>query len=100
MEDVLEELIGEIQDEFDQESPRVQALPDGRLLLDAAMTITEFETVAEVHEDFDEEVETLGGLVLARLGRLARVGDAIDFGGRRIEVARVRGRRILRVVFG
>ena len=100
MEDVIEELIGEIQDEFDQESPRVQALPDGRLLLDAAMTITEFETVAEIHEDFDEEVETLGGLVLARLGRLARVGDVIDFGGRRIEVARVRGRRILRVLFG
>ena len=100
LEDVLEELIGEIQDEFDQESPRVQALPDGRLLLDASMTIAEFESVAEVHEDFDEEVETVGGLVLARLGRLARVGDAISFASRRIEVARVRGRRILRVVVG
>jgi CBS domain containing-hemolysin-like protein len=100
LEDVLEELIGEIQDEFDQESPRVQTLPDGRLLLDASMPTAEFERVAEVHEDFDEEVETVGGLVVARLGRLARVGDAISFGGKRIEVARVRGRRILRVLIG
>jgi len=97
LEDVLEELIGEIQDEFDQESPRVQHLPDGRLLLDASMTIAELESTAETHEDFDEEVDTVGGLVLARLGRIARVGDAITFGGRRIEVARTRGRRILRV---
>jgi|SoiMethySBSTD1v2_1073268.scaffolds.fasta_scaffold34744_2 CBS domain containing-hemolysin-like protein len=97
LEDVLEELIGEIQDEFDQESPRVQALPDGRLLLDASMTIAELESAADVHEDFDDKVDTVGGLVLARLGRIARVGDAIEFGGRRIEVARTRGRRILRV---
>jgi CBS domain containing-hemolysin-like protein len=97
MEDILEELIGEIQDEFDQESPRVQALPDGRLLVDASMTIGEFESIVDVHEDVDEEVETVGGLVLARLGRIARVGDGIEFAGRRVEVARVRGRRILRV---
>ncbi|HJQ97122.1 MAG TPA: hemolysin family protein [Candidatus Polarisedimenticolaceae bacterium] len=97
LEDVLEELIGEIQDEFDQESPRVQKLPDGRLLIDASMTVSELESIADVHEDFDEEVDTVGGLVLARLGRIARVGDAIAFGGRRIEVARTRGRRILRV---
>jgi CBS domain containing-hemolysin-like protein len=64
------------------------------------MPTAEFERVAEVHEDFDEEVETVGGLVVARLGRLARVGDAISFGGKRIEVARVRGRRILRVLIG
>ena len=98
LEDVLEELIGEIQDEFDQESPRVQSLPDGRLLLDASMTIAELESAAGIHEDFDDEVDTIGGLVLARLGRIARVGDAIAFGGRRVEVARTRGRRILRVV--
>jgi CBS domain containing-hemolysin-like protein len=97
LEDVLEELIGDIQDEFDQETPRVQTRPDGRLMLDASLTIAELESATGLHEDVDEDVDTIGGLVQARLGRLARVGDAIPFGGRILEVVRVRGRRILRV---
>ena len=97
MEDILEELIGDIQDEFDQEVPKVQTQPDGRLMLDAALTIAELETVTGTHEDIVEDVDTIGGLVQARLGRLARIGDAIPFGGRTLEVVRVKGRRILRV---
>jgi CBS domain containing-hemolysin-like protein len=97
LEDILEELIGEIQDEFDQEAPRVQAQPDGRLLLDAALTIAELQSATGEQEDVDEDVDTIGGLVQARLGRLARIGDTIPFGGRTLEVVRVKGRRILRV---
>jgi CBS domain containing-hemolysin-like protein len=97
LEDVLEELIGEIQDEFDQEAPKVQPQADGRLVLDAALTIDEVERATGVREEVVEDVDTIGGLVQARLGRLARVGDAIPFGGRSLEVTRVRGRRILRV---
>ena len=97
LEDVLEELIGDIQDEFDQETPRVQTQPDGRLMLDASLTIAELEAAIGAHEDIDEDVDTIGGLVQARLGRLARVGDSIPFGDRTLEVVRVKGRRILRV---
>jgi len=97
LEDVLEELIGDIQDEFDQETPRVQTQPDGRLMLDASLTIAELEGATNAHEDIDEDVDTIGGLVQARLGRLARVGDSIPFGDRTLEVVRVKGRRILRV---
>ena len=97
LEDILEELIGEIQDEFDQETPKVQSQPDGSLLLDAALTIAELEAATGAHEDVDEDVDTIGGLVQARLGRLARIGDAIPFGDRTLEVVRVKGRRILRV---
>ena len=97
LEDILEELIGDIQDEFDHEAPKVQTQPDGRLMLDAALTIAELETATGAHEDIDEDVDTIGGLVQARLGRLARIGDAIPFGGRTLEVVRVKGRRILRV---
>jgi len=97
LEDILEELIGEIQDEFDQETPRVQTGPDGRLLLDASLTITELETAIGEHDETDEDVDTVGGLILARLGRIARVGDSVPFGARTLEVVRVRGRRILRV---
>ena len=99
LEDVLEELIGEIQDEFDQETPRVQALADGRLVLDASLTISELEAESQAHEELDEDVDTIGGLVQARLGRLARVGDSIPFAGGTLHVVRVRGRRILRVAF-
>jgi CBS domain containing-hemolysin-like protein len=99
LEDVLEELIGDIQDEFDQEAPRVQVQPDGRLLLDAALTISELEAATSVDGEIDEDVDTIGGLVQARLGRLARVGDTIPFGGGMLEVMRVRGRRILRVAY-
>jgi len=98
LEDVLEELIGDIQDEFDQEAPKVQVQPDGRLVLDAALTIAELEEATGAHEDIDEDVDTIGGLVQARLGRLARVGDSIAFGDRSLEVVRVKGRRILRVM--
>jgi CBS domain containing-hemolysin-like protein len=97
LEDVLEELIGDIQDEFDQESPRVQTAADGRLILDAALTLAELESATATHETVDEDVETVGGLVLARLGRIARVGDVVPYGDRTLEVVRVRGRRILRV---
>lgn len=98
LEDVLEELIGEIQDEFDQETPKVQAGPDGRFLVDAAIPLDEMEEALGIEPEEDEEVETMGGLVLARLGRMAHVGDIVEIDGRRVEVARVRGRRILKLV--
>lgn len=98
LEDVLEELIGEIQDEHDQESPKIQPQADGRLLVDAALSLDAMEQGLGIVDDSGEDVETMGGLVLARLGRLARTGDVVTIGGRRIEVARVRGRRIVRLL--
>ena len=63
------------------------------------MTIGEIESIVGIHEDVDEEVDTVGGLVLARLGRIARVGDADrvrrDGASRSPRCA---GRRILRVL--
>ena len=97
LEDVLEELTGEIQDEFDQEAPLVHALDDGRLSVDAALPLDEMEEKLGISEGSYEDVDTLGGLVLARLGRIALVGDVVELGGRRVEVSRVKGRRILRL---
>lgn len=98
IEDVLEELIGEIQDEFDEEAPKVQDLGGGRLSVDASVPADEIAETLGIHDDADEEVDTLGGLVLARLGRIARPGDVVILGSRRVEVSRVRGRRIVRLI--
>lgn len=97
LEDVLEELIGEIQDEFDQEAPLVQRASDGRVLVDASLGLDEMEEQLHLVDDTEEDVDTMGGLVLTRLGRLARVGDRVEIGGRTVEVVRVRGRRIVRL---
>ncbi len=98
LEDVLEELTGEIQDEFDQEMPKVRPLEDGRISVDATLPLDEFQEQLGIPDGADaEDVDTLGGLVLARLGRIARVGDVVELAGRRIEVSRIRGRRILRL---
>jgi CBS domain containing-hemolysin-like protein len=98
LEDVLEELIGEIQDEFDEEPAKVQDLGKDRWSVDASLPLDEFLERFTIPVPEQDGVDTVAGLVLDRLGRLARVGDAIEFGGRRIEVVRMRGRRILRVV--
>jgi CBS domain containing-hemolysin-like protein len=98
LEDVVEELLGEIQDEFDQEAPKVQAQPDGRFLVDASLTLGEAEDLLALPEPEDVEVDTLGGLVFSRLGRIARVGDVVRVEGRTIEVVRIRGRRITRLL--
>jgi len=98
LEDVLEELTGEIQDEFDEEEPKVRKLPDGRLSVDATLPVDEIEPQLGIQEAPEDEIDTLGGLVLARLGRMARIGDAVEVGGRTVRVSRVRGRRILRLV--
>jgi CBS domain containing-hemolysin-like protein len=98
IEDVLEELIGEIQDEFDEEPPKVMELGEGRMSVDAGLSVTELQEELGIDEEPDEEVDTLGGLVLARLGRIARPGDTVEIGGRKVEVTRVKGRRILRLL--
>jgi CBS domain containing-hemolysin-like protein len=97
LEDVLEELTGEIQDEFDQEEPKVRRLPDGLLSVDAALPLDELAEIGMDGPD-DEEVDTLGGLVITKLGRMPRVGDSVEIDGHSVEVSRMQGRRILRLL--
>ncbi len=93
LEDVIEELVGEIQDEYDEEAPRVQALADGSFRVDAAMSLHEFAQRFGVSVPESGE-STVAGLILARLGRMARVGDRVEVDGRTLEVTEVARRRI------
>ncbi|MCY0875206.1 MAG: hemolysin family protein [Firmicutes bacterium] len=95
LEDVLEELVGEIQDEFDEERPPVEEL-DGYLSIDARLLIE------EVNEQFgftlsDEEVDTVGGWVYAQLTEGLRTGLTVEHQGARFVVAETDNLRITRL---
>jgi CBS domain containing-hemolysin-like protein len=90
MEDLLEEIVGPIYDEYD---PQVKARPAGAPQLDGAMPITDFN--AEYGEQLDDtDYTTIGGYVFGQLGRLPRPGDRVPAGKYTIEVVEMEGRRV------
>jgi len=96
MEDILEELVGEIQDEFDEEEPLVIPQEDGSMLVNGLMlfddAVREFGLVLDDEEDND--FNTLAGFVFGKLGKRPREGDCITQGDLKLEVVRMEGLRI------
>jgi CBS domain containing-hemolysin-like protein len=97
MEDIIEELVGEIADEYDDEVPPVELLADGRLRVDGALSIDEANDQFGLHLP-EGDWETLAGLVFDHFGYVPAVGEVAEIGGTRIEVERVVGRRIRALV--
>ncbi len=99
IEDVLEQIVGEIGDEHDPEqAPELVCQEDGSYLVSAKMRIEEFDE--QVGAELDTgEFDTVGGLVMHRLGRLPRTGESLDAGGWRIEVVAADRRRVKRLKF-
>jgi putative hemolysin len=96
LEDCLEELVGEIVDEHDDESAEVQRLPDGDLLVDGGMAITDLNELLDLHLP-DEEWDTVGGFLFGTLEHIPVRGESIAHDGWRFTAAEVEGRRIRRV---
>jgi len=96
LENVLEELVGPIQDEFDREPPQVVPIGEGRYEVEASCPL---DVVAEqIGFDVPEtDAETVGGLILDILGRLAKPGDQVESGGHRLTVVRADPTRIRKV---
>lgn len=96
MEDILEELVGEIQDEFDAEEPLMVAQEDGSTLVNGIVLLDEVTRDFDLGLDEEEEDEynTLAGFVFGKLGKMPREGDYIIQGDCKIEVARMEGLRI------
>ena len=93
LEDVLEELVGEIQDEYDQEVSRIQLVRDGTYLIEGSTLIEEVEEKLGIKiEKLDNT--TIGGAVLTKIGRLPRVGDVADFENFTFIVKSLKGKRI------
>jgi CBS domain containing-hemolysin-like protein len=96
IEDLLEELVGEIADEFDEDEEMVLMAEDGSLLIDARFPIDDFAELLDV-ELPDEDWDTVGGLVLSLSGRVPRIGERFEVEGMVLSPTRVQGRRIAQV---
>lgn len=98
-EDALEEIVGPLGDEFDDEEPGLVAEPDGAQLVQGRMSMPELESRLdfELPDDEYEDQGTIGGHVTARLGRLPRVGDRVRVGPWQAEVIDVFRRRVQRL---
>jgi CBS domain containing-hemolysin-like protein len=93
LENVIEEIVGEIQDEFDLERPELVALGDGRWQVAGGMLVADLEDALEI-EISERDEDTVGGVVLSELGRRPRVGDAVEVGPLRLRVAEAERNRI------
>jgi CBS domain containing-hemolysin-like protein len=94
IEDILEEIVGEIDDEYDvATAPAIEALGEGDVLVDGRIGADEVSEILGLGWA-EEEHNTLGGLVQRELGRLPAPGEELDFGGARISVLSVDGHRI------
>lgn len=96
LENVLEELVGPIQDEFDRETPLVTSVGDGVFEVDATCPLDVLAEACGV-EIPETDAETAGGLILDRLGRLAKAGDSVVVGNHRLTVIRADPTRIRRI---
>ena len=96
-EDVLEQVVGELEDEFDIAARTAGFNAEGVMSLDGSTTLRDLGT--QLHWTFPREagVETLAGFLLAQLGHLPDAGESVQYGGRRFVVAEMAGRRIARV---
>lgn len=97
MEDIIEEIVGEIQDEFDEEEPAVRKLTDGAYHIDGRIPISAVNEALDSHFESDD-FDTIGGLVLGELGRAPEVGDEVRLDGYLLRVDETDGPRVAQVV--
>ena len=103
IEDIVEEIVGEIEDEHDKdEGPTLQQRPDGTIDADGRAEIEDLEKILTVDllpDEIDEDIETLGGLVFTMLGRVPQIGEVIKHsGGVEFEIVDADLRRVKRLL--
>jgi len=92
MEDVIEEIVGEISDEYDSDVDDVDEIGAGRYRVNASYSLIELGELFELDLD-DEDVDSVGGLLTKELGRLPKQGDQVSFSGLTLIADRIEGRR-------
>ena len=98
IEDVLEEIVGDIRDEYDVEEATVEHVDERRIRVSSRVTLAELSEL--LHTDFErEDISTVGGLVLEQFGRAPKQGESFTLCGYRVTVDRVERRRVQRLIF-
>jgi CBS domain containing-hemolysin-like protein len=97
LEDLLEEIVGEIQDEYDREEPQVEPVDERTVRVNGRMPIDEVSELLDVPLP-DTEWDTVGGLVFNLLGHVPEPGETVSFEGLQLKTERVQGRRIVSVL--
>lgn len=96
IEDLLEEIVGEIRDEFETGDPDVESIGEGEVLLDARVSIDQLNELLDVTVEGDG-FDTVGGFVYQKLGKIPSPGDTLTHDGLEIEVISTIGRRLKRL---
>lgn len=94
LEDVLEELVGEIADEHDLDEERIHVRPDGTILMEGSVTVREVNRRLQLNIPESDEYTTIAGFIMARLGKLPLPGDQVVHNGVAFIVEKVEGRRL------
>jgi putative hemolysin len=96
LEDLIEELVGDIRDEYDADDDEARPLKGGDIEVDGLMNLDDFTDVVHVALT-DGPYETVAGALVATLGRLPKVGDAVEIDGVRLKVTKLDGRRAAKI---
>ncbi|MBV9323450.1 MAG: HlyC/CorC family transporter [Chloroflexi bacterium] len=96
IEDLIEEIVGEIQDEYDVEEQLIQEVSDEEALFDARVSIRDVNDTLDLDIE-DDDFDTLGGLLYHELGKVPNVGDEVRVDGVRVTVLTTTGRRVRKV---
>jgi magnesium and cobalt exporter, CNNM family len=97
VEDVLEQIVGELEDEFDIAQRAAIPLASGAVVLEGSLNLRDLETQYDITLPREEGFETLAGFVMAQLGKIPHAGERLDFDNRRYTVLQMDGHRIVRV---
>ena len=97
LEDLIEELVGEIADEYDVEDPQLERLPSGDVRVNARMNIDDLNDLLDL-ELPEGDWDSVGGLLIGLLGHVPLEGETADVDGTRLKAEKVQGRRIGRVL--
>tara|TARA_B100000029_G_scaffold509389_1_gene598453 strand:- start:809 stop:2068 length:1260 start_codon:yes stop_codon:yes gene_type:complete len=98
LEDLIEEVVGEIVDEFDIEPPMIERLDNGKFRVNGRANLDDLDAILEI-ELPEGDWSTVGGLIFNSLGHVPKVGESVEVNNHHFLVERIQGRRIARVLF-